>query len=49
MSDENKTLKSLSIFDLKTLSVCSLNKDFDDETNGIIHTDLDGFERVLTR
>ncbi len=38
MSDENKTVKSLSVFDLKTLSVCSLNKDFDDETKLVLHT-----------
>ncbi len=38
MSGENETLKSLSIFDLKTLSVCSLNKDFDDETKLVSHT-----------
>ena len=35
---KNKTVKSLSVFDLKTLSVCSLNKDFDDETKLVLHT-----------
>jgi hypothetical protein len=38
MAGESKTLKGLSIFDLKTLSVCSLNKDFDDETKLVSHT-----------